>query len=120
MTGKLREVQSSDNVCTVPSSLLKSDKEKVFTIQLVVPLFFLGAYFYLLKTFYDQFEKEKDTDPFQRVWIAGPIFFTVLYLSVVYFGQKFMKDREEFKIKPYIFAYNSGGHSKSEDGCDCF
>ncbi len=98
--------QSSDSICTVPSAVLKADAEKVFTSEIIAPIMIVGGYLFVLNAMSLSLEKENDTDPFKRVWWSGPIFFSVLYLTIVYFGQKLMKDRDEFKIKPYIFVYN--------------
>ena len=92
-------------------------EEKLFTTGLLNPLFFLVAYLWLLKYMWDDLERDvmqypnttpyQDYDPFKRVWWSGPIFFTILYLFVVKFGQEFMKNRDVYQIEQYKLVYNS-------------
>jgi elongation of very long chain fatty acids protein 4 len=87
------------------------DSEKVFSSALLTPLYLVAGYLALLRFMANSLQNEADTmevysDPFKRVWWSGPAFFTVLYLLMVYFGPKYMKNRKEFQIKPYIFTYN--------------
>lgn len=100
-----RTLSSSDNICSKPTKDMNTT-EKIFTSALLPPIYLVAAYLVVLRLMGNELKKEEDTDPFQRVWWIGPIFFTIVYLSMVYFGPKLMKDREEFKIKPYIFTYN--------------
>lgn len=104
----MRASQSTDGICTQSTSDLTNlkDAEKIFTSALLPPIYLVAGYLIFLRFLAIDLEKEADTNPFQRVWWIGPIFFSIFYLSVVYFGQKWMKDRKEFKIKPYIFTYN--------------
>ena len=91
-------------------------EEKLITIGLVVPLFFLFAYLYLLKYMWDDLENEImkypvdqyfEHDPFKQVWWSGPIFFTILYLFVVKYGQLYMKKRDVYQIEQYKLVYNT-------------
>ena len=84
---------------------LNSD-EKVFTSGILIPLYLTAGYLYLLKIMADSLSLEAEHDPFKRVWMSGPIIFTILYLVIIFFGKKIMKDRPEYQIKPYIFTYN--------------
>jgi elongation of very long chain fatty acids protein 4 len=85
-------------------------EESVFTAALLKPIYLTGGYLFLLRTMSHSLYEEADTvpysDPFKNVWWSGPIIFSVLYLCTVHFGQKWMKNREEFHIKPFIFTYN--------------
>lgn len=92
------------------STKIEQDSEKVFTSALIPPLFLLAGYLKLLKFMADSLEaqanEEPYEDPIKKCWWSGPIVFSVLYLSFVYFGPKWMANRKEFAIKPYIFTYN--------------
>lgn len=84
----------------------KVDDEAVFSSALLPPLYLVAGYLVLLRIMANSLYSEADSDPFKRVWWSGPMVFSVLYLIMVYFGPKLMKDREPFSIKPYIFTYN--------------
>jgi elongation of very long chain fatty acids protein 4 len=93
-------------VTTPNSSEKKQDSEQIFTSGLLVPVWLVAAYLVFLR-YQTQLWQEVDSDePFKQVWWSVPAIFTVIYLSTVYFGQKFMENRKEFQIKPYIFTYN--------------
>lgn len=85
-------------------------KDSMFTSALLKPIYLTVAYLFLLRMMAQALYNAADTtpysDPFKEVWWSGPIFFTFAYLAMVYFGVKYMKDKEEFQIKPYIFTYN--------------
>lgn len=91
---------------SVKADVVEKDVEAIFTPQLIPPLILLGGYIYLLRYLTVTLENEKDSDPFKRIWLSGPLFFSLLYIVVINFGVQFMKNRESFKIKPYIFTYN--------------
>ncbi len=100
---------STDAVKTSSSATTSTnlvEKEKIFTSALLPPIYLVAGYLVLLRVMAGYLKAEEDTDPFKRVWWSGPIFFSIFYLAMVYFGKKWMKDREEFQIKPYIFTYN--------------
>lgn len=98
---------SKDDLCRVPTSELAKESEKIFTAKLIPPVLLVCSLIYFLKTQYEYYKEKMDEDrPFRDVWWSGPIFFSIFYLLVVYFGVKAMENRAEFKIKPYIFAYN--------------
>lgn len=83
------------------------DAEKIFTSALLPPIYLVAGYLVALRFMANDLKKQENEDePFKGVWWSGPIFFTIAYLLMVYFGPKLMKDRPEFKIKPYIFTYN--------------
>lgn len=100
-----RSVSSSDNICSKATKDLNT-AEKIFTTALLPPIYLVAGYLVVLRLMGNELKKEEASDPFKDVWWSGPIFFTTIYLLMVYFGPKLMKDREEFKIKPYIFTYN--------------
>lgn len=85
--------------------------DSMFTSALLKPMYLTAIYLYLLRTMAQTLYKAKETtpysDPFKEVWWSGPIFFSILYLSMIYFGKLYMKNREPFHdLKPYIFTYN--------------
>ena len=102
----MEKSQSSDGICQISTSDLKADHEKIFTVALLPPVYLVAGYLLLLRFMGEQLQKSEETDPFKSVWWSGPIFFTVAYLGMVFIGMRLMKDRKEFKIKPYIFTYN--------------
>ena len=75
-----------------------------------MPLCLVAAYLYLLRlmavSLFDESKMVPWKDPFKEVWVSGPVVFSVLYLLMVFIGKKYMEDKPEFQIKPYIFAYN--------------
>lgn len=93
-----------------PSSTGKSvkakDDEEIFSMALLPPIYLVVGYIVLLRYMASELKKEEDGDPFKKVWWSGPIFFTFAYLCMIFFGQKYMANREPMKIKPYIFTYN--------------
>lgn len=87
------------------------DNQPLFTTSLLPPLYLTTGYLLLLRFMAQSFYKAIDTvpyhDPFKEVWLSGPVFFSIAYLSMVYFGTRYMKDKEPFQnMKPYIFTYN--------------
>ena len=102
-----RSESSADDICSKPMSDMKKDSEKIFTAGLIPPIMLVVGYVVALAMMAKELETHKNEDePFKSVWWSGPIFFSIAYLLMVYFGPKFMANRPEFKIKPYIFAYN--------------
>lgn len=103
----MHKSSSTDEVCTVSSSALKTKPtEKIFSISIIPPILLTSGYLFFLRSMIVKLKEEEDNDPFRNVWWSGPITFTILYLIVVFSGLKLMKNRQEFKIKPYIFIYN--------------
>ena len=99
--------QSSSGICDAGISDLKEEPEKIFTSALLTPILLTIGYIYFLKKQYDWFlERIEMERPFELVWWSGPIFFCLAYLLVVHYGKKYMADKPEFKIKPFIFTYN--------------
>jgi elongation of very long chain fatty acids protein 4 len=97
---------SATDICSKPTKDLQ-DAEKIFTSALLPPIYLVAGYLVALRMMANDMEKQVNEDePFKSVWWSGPIFFTIAYLLIVYFGPKYMATREEFKIKPYIFTYN--------------
>jgi hypothetical protein len=86
----------------------KKDDEKIFTAGLIFPtLLALGYAYFLYKTEQEmKADFEAGKEPVREAWFCLPIGFSLAYLAMVSFGPRFMKDREELKIKPYIFVYN--------------
>lgn len=105
MSKTINTSASSNDICNKPPKNLQ-DAEKIFTSALLPPIYLVAGYLVLLRFMANDLKKEEDGDPFKKVWWSGPICFTIGYLCMVYFGQKYMATREEFKIKPYIFTYN--------------
>jgi elongation of very long chain fatty acids protein 4 len=99
MSSKSKEIKEIDQE---PASM--------FSSALLRPLYLTAAYLFLLRgmaqTLYKAVDAVPYSDPFKDVWWSGPIFFSIAYLCMVYFGTKYMKNREPFLIKPYIFTYN--------------
>jgi hypothetical protein len=101
-----RSDSSANDICAQSNKDLKKE-EKIFTRGLLTPIALLAAFLVLLRYMTVELETHMDEDePFKDVWWSGPIFFTTIYLLMVFLGPKLMKNREEFKIKPYIFTYN--------------
>lgn len=85
----------------------EDDNEKIFTLQLIPPMILLAGYVYFLRYLTINLEAQKDTDNlFRQIWWIGPGGFSVVYLIVIKIGVEYMRTRESFKIKPYIFTYN--------------
>jgi len=89
---------------------ISNDTENVFTSALLKPIYLTVGYLFLLRLMSQSLDKEAGavpySDPFKNIWWSGPIFFTVAYLAMVYFGVKFMENRQPYNIKPFIFTYN--------------
>jgi elongation of very long chain fatty acids protein 4 len=101
-----RSNSSATDICAQATKGLKQE-EKIFSLGLISPIVLLCAFLALLRFMTVELETHMDeAEPFKEVWWSGPIFFTVVYLAMVFVGPKLMKNREEFKIKPYIFTYN--------------
>jgi elongation of very long chain fatty acids protein 4 len=60
----------------------------------------------MAKSLMAEVESKPEADPFKNVWWSGPIFFSVVYITMVFGGTQLMKNRPEFQIKPFIFTYN--------------
>jgi len=102
-----RVSSSSNDICAQPTKDVVKSEEKIFSLGLIPPLCLLAGFLALLKYMSDELETHKyEDEPFKEVWWSGPIFFSVIYLIMVTFGPGLMKNREEFRIKPYIFTYN--------------
>jgi elongation of very long chain fatty acids protein 4 len=106
----IKSVKSEDILCGGQKGVAEVKDEALFTSAILPPLYLMGAYLVLLRYMSDMLEADMKSNPgvdiFKNVWWFGPIGATVIYLSGVYFGMRFMKDRKEFQIKPYIFTYN--------------
>lgn len=95
----------------VSSTTGNESDDNLFGTALLKPLYITAAYLFLLRTMAQNLYHAKDavpyTDPFKEVWWSGPIFFSIAYLLMIYFGTTYMRDREPFhNLKPYIFTYN--------------
>lgn len=82
------------------------EKESIFGLKIVMPLSCVGGYLYFLQFLTKGLEEEAENDPFKNIWISGPIVFSIIYLLGINIGVNYMKNREPFKIAPYIFVYN--------------
>jgi elongation of very long chain fatty acids protein 4 len=101
-----RAQSSAEDICSKPMKDLK-DSEKIFTSALLPPIYLVAGYLVALRFMASELKKQENEDePFKGVWWCGPVFFSIAYLLMVYFGPKLMANRPEFKIKPYIFTYN--------------
>ena len=102
-----RSEPSQGDICRQPISDLKEEPEDIFSSALITPLLAAVSYLVFIKTQHDEFKKIENEDrPFQGAWWSGPVFFSIFYLTVVYFGPKYMEKREPYHIKPYMFTYN--------------
>jgi len=90
----------------VSEEALAKDEQKIFSLGIIPPIVFTLSYIAFVKYLADGLYAEAASEPVKRVWISGPITFSVIYLLTIYFGKRFMANREELKIKPYIFIYN--------------
>ena len=89
----------------------RTDGEKVFSSSIGLPILLSVVYSIVLYYIIEDMRANVTTrnpyyDQFKDVWWIVPGFFSVVYLSAIYFGPKWMENREELKIKPYIFVYN--------------
>lgn len=89
--------------------------EKIFSSKILPPLYMTAAYLFFLHAMGNSLQSDLATlnvgatehqDPFKHVWWSGPIGFSILYLLMVYVGTRYMKDKEPYAIKPYMFTYN--------------
>ena len=89
-------------------SKVVEEPDTIWRIGLIRPLALVALMleFYRRQTASMWEEVQSGGDPIRNSWISLPAVFTVLYLIMVFGGKAYMKDREEFKIKPYIFVYN--------------
>lgn len=109
----LRSLDSSNDLMC-QQKVDPKDSESIWSLSLLTPIYILAGFIvflrYLSLSFYDlaviQSKNDKYIDPFKSVWIEVPIAFTILYLGTVYFGRKYMNNRKEFQIAPYVFIYN--------------
>ena len=105
----MKKQASVNDICTTK---VENDAEKIFTSSIFVPLTIACAAFYGLYLMVEDMRANVSPprpyyDQFKEIWWSGPIFFSIAYLLMVYFGPKLMESRKEFRIKPYIFVYNS-------------
>jgi len=109
-TLKSKSIDNDDNGIPCPKNISEQPSENVFTSELLKPIYLTVIYLFLLRYMANNLYKATDiepyTDPFKQVWWTGPMIFSILYLVMIYFGKKFMENREEFQVKPYIFTYN--------------
>ena len=110
MSGKMQKSISTDAICNSVSTGDMKQAERIFSSAILPPLYLVAAFLVLLrfmsKSLYTEVVANPDVDPFKAVWLSGPIIFTVIYLGMVFGGLRWMKNRDEFQIKPYIFTYN--------------
>ena len=86
------------------------DNDKIFGMEILPSFYMTGAYLIILHYMSASLDNElnlnPDSDPMKNVWWSGPIIGSIVYLSGIFFGKKYMENREPFSIKPYIFTYN--------------
>lgn len=99
-----------DAGCQPPADLSVEEKDDVLSVQLVVPITLVLGMMILVGLMWndmrEQLMRNPEANPVKQVWIIGPVFFSVFYLQVVYFGQRFMADKKPLCIKPFVFTYN--------------
>jgi elongation of very long chain fatty acids protein 4 len=108
MAASMKKSQSDEGLCLTK---VPQDTEKAFSAGIIVPLLGVVGYIVFLMKMSDEFKAEAEvvpySDPFKKIWWSAPAFFTVAYLIMISVGPRLMKNREPFKIKPFIFVYNS-------------
>jgi len=112
---------STSTNTTTANSVVKVKKEsKLFptTVSIVMPfsllVLYIGLIYSMMTGMYtDAVAMSKENpiafeghDATKKVWIEGPIYGTVIYLSAVFFGPKIMENRKPFEITSYMFVYN--------------
>ena len=106
----MKNTESSDDMCRPINPKNLDENEKIFTAGIIVPLGLCSLLsYYVWNEVTKMAEQAKQVpyqNPIKEVWYSGPVFFSILYLSTLYFGKKYMADKKEMKIKPYIFVYN--------------
>ena len=114
------QVNSMDNLCEQPRDLrdicevqdASSDGGGLgFSKQFFVPLVVEITFLYFLWKESSSMEKEsKDGDPsaypVKDVSIVYPVSALVLYPAMIYLGKEYMKDKQPFQIRHWIFMYN--------------
>jgi elongation of very long chain fatty acids protein 4 len=108
MAPKTDTISSSETLVEgADKKVIKKDEdESIFSLALLPPILLVGAYLYFLRYLTDQLEAVNDPEQFKSIWWSGPISFSIIYLVSIKIGVEYMKTREPFKIKPYIFTYN--------------
>ena len=103
----MKKQESTDDLCTTK---IEKDNEAVFSGNIIFPIILAALHasllLYMVKEMKEEITRNDYYDQFKNVWWIGPGFFTTIYLFAVYFGPKYMENKKEFKIKPYIFIYN--------------
>ena len=106
----MQKVQSADVICNAVSTSDIKQAETIFSTAILPPLYMVAGYLVLLRfmstSLMAELEANPTADPFKNVWWSGPGVFTCIYLAMVFGGIRYMKDRPEFQIKPFIFTYN--------------
>jgi len=72
------------------------------------PLVLTGLYVLSLQRWAVGMQEESEATGVTNfnVWNSPPAVFSVLYLCMVYFGKRFMKDREPYSLKGAMLCYN--------------
>ena len=96
-----------------PCQVEEVKKDSILSLSLLPPLVLVGCmvvfYRHMLHTFEQSLEADGPyVDPFKQVSWYPPLIFSVLYLSFLYVGKKFMNSREHpFELKHCIVTYNA-------------
>lgn len=108
MVAESAEKNNARVVDAKKSPVTKKDDEKIFTIGLIPPILMAAGYAYFLYKTEQEMKAdfEAGREPVRESWFSLPIGFSLAYFAMIFFGTRYMKNREEFKIKPYIFVYN--------------
>jgi len=78
--------------------------EERITTELWKPIALTSIYIYALTLFTQGWPKDQSTFSHCSVW--APLAASVLYLTAIFLGTKFMKNREAYSAKNYMFTYN--------------
>jgi elongation of very long chain fatty acids protein 4 len=95
--------QVGKDVHQVSTAVLKENQESL-TTRLWIPFALCFAYLYGLKIISSDWNEDKTVFNTCSIWV--PIIGCVVYLIGVFLGKRFMKNREPFNLKNFMFTYN--------------
>lgn len=96
-----------------PCQVEEVKKISILSPSLFPPLVLVGGMVLFYQRMWREFHQAVEAegsyeDPFKQVSWYPPIIFSVLYLTFLYFGKKFMNAREHpFELKHFIVTYNA-------------
>jgi len=79
--------------------------EDALNAQLWIPVALTISYIYILRVISQEWPQEP-LSTFGQCSVLVPLTASVLYLSLIYFGKKYMANREAINVKNYMFTYN--------------